>query len=239
MDAFDRIHLAIDDYITQERINLLESILKDFSNECNDQKTIEKLENVLNYYRGKSPMSSVPSSPLSHHISEPILNTVESSCKALIKHGLRQGQVCGSKSTLGGFCKRHAKTNVGEFPSPVKVQEIKKRCVFKNEDGKCCGKSISIHSISDSYCRLHIKDELSLDTKKYITYLNKFGNMEHKYSSLVFENKKVIGVQHPSGTITTTLNDEDLECVIIYGLPIDDTFKPQMIDYLNRKKNIK
>ena len=240
--AFDRIHRAIDDYLTHERINLLDSILTDFKEECKDQKTIEKLENILNYYRGKSPQSSVASSPARCFTSAPIFHTIDfKPCNAIIKSGMRQGQMCGSKASLNGFCKRHEKSDKTEKTEKSDkvdkggVQEVKKRCTFCIEEGKICGKPISIHSPSDSYCRLHVKDELSLDTKKYIISLNKFGNMEHKYSSLVFENKKVIGSQHPSGTITNTLNDEDLECVLVYGLPISDEFKPQMASYLNRK----
>lgn len=147
--------------------------------------------------------------------------TGDTKCMALMKSGTRKGQPCGVAIASGElYCSKHRIT----------------KCIFKKPDGNQCGWSISRCSPSESYCRIHIKDELNLDVKSFVLYTNKFGNKEHKYSGLVFEDRKVVGAQNPTGTVTTFLNDEDLECVRVYGLPLCDNFMEKMKDYLNRKK---
>jgi hypothetical protein len=283
VDAFDRIHQAIDDYCTYERESLLDDILSDFRDACKDAKVILALEEIIGYYRGHSP-ASTPGTPGVHRVrgprtpptgdNSPIIapslppdapvgpsapSAPSETCVSLIKSGVRKGHACGGKVHAGGLCKRHQpKVALSEEKCPALMKAGARKgqvcgskvangdtycgkhkitkCVFKLASGDCCGKNISHCSPTETHCRIHVKNELSLDTKKFVTALNRFGNMEHKYSGLVFENKKVIGAQHPTGTIVTNLNDDDLECVIVYGLPIDTCFSTQMTDYLNRRR---
>ena len=199
-----------------------------------------------------------PDVPLVNIPSEEV-HLTESKCTSILGSGIRKGQACGGKVHMNGMCKRHqSKVPLSEEKCPAIMKAGARKgqicgarvaqcetfcgkhkvtkCVFK-VGGEFCGKSISINSPSETHCRIHIKNELNLDTKKFITAVNRFGNMEHKYSGLVFENKKVVGAQHPAGTIVSNLNDDDLECVILYGLPIDTVFLEQMKDYLNRRKH--
>ena len=342
VEAFDRIHQAIDAYCLYERENLLDNIFSEFSDQCKDLKSVRILEDIIGYYRQRSPattpggysqpitrksgkvttsattststteskntftnstLSSIPTStaspvisyslpslpslpsptstfphtfpsPSPSHVMSPASFSSPASpvCTSIIKSGARKGNICGSKVYADGFCKRHqvkgctsgvtsitsatATSSEEKCPALLKAGVRKGqicgacvangetycgkhkvvKCIFKLENGDCCGRSISLQSPSETHCRIHVKNELSLDTKKFVTSLNRFGNMEHKYSGLVFENKKVVGAQHPSGTIITNLNDDDLECAIIYGLPIETCFITQMTDYLNRRK---
>jgi hypothetical protein len=156
-----------------------------------------------------------------HQPKSPAGEKSEEKCPALMKAGTRAGQMCGAKVCNGDtYCGKHKVT----------------KCVFKLANGECCGRSVSSNSPSETHCRIHVKNELSLDTTKFVTSLNRFGNMEHKYSGLVFEHKKVIGAQHPAGTIITNLTTDDFECVIVYGLPLDPSFSVQFTDYLNKRK---
>lgn len=323
-NTFDNIHQAIIEYCSYERQTLLENILTDFNNQCNDVKSMQILEEIIGYYQQSSPATTpgicvkkvckphlTVNSPMSHfspssqrssltspashashtsfspltshpshpthsshstHPTHPTQPTQPLLCTSIIKSGMRKGQSCGIKVHADGLCKRHqpkvcvessgnagiSPTNGAEEKCPALLKVgVRKgqicgacvpngeiycgkhkvvKCMFKLENGDYCGRSISLHSTSQTHCRIHVKNELSLDTRKFVTSLNRFGNMEHKYSGLVFENKKVVGAQHPTGTIVSNLNDDDLECVITYGLPIDPCFSSQMSDYLNKRK---
>ena len=192
------------------------------------------------------------------HIDDQTTVTVENKCNSIMSSGIRKGQICGGKVYINGMCKRHQpKTSLSEEKCPAIMKAGTRKgqicgarvancetfcgkhkvtkCVF-NINGENCEKNVSVHSPSETHCRIHIKNELNLDTKKFITTVNRFGNMEHKYSGLVFENKKIVGAQHPAGTIVSNLSDDDLECAIVYGLPLDEMFHDQMKDYLNRRK---
>lgn len=266
--SFDRIHQAIDEYISSERENLLDDIFYDFKCECKDSKAIAILDTIIGYYRERSPASTPgerKKTPVLHPKDTPIdpipPSTIgdHATCVSLIKSGVRKGQVCGGKIHANGMCKRHQpKVLMSEEKCPALMKAGTRKgqvcgarvangdtycgkhkitkCIFKLESGDCCGRSISHCSPTETHCRIHVKNELGLDTKKFVTVLNRFGNMEHKYSGLVFENKKVIGAQHPTGTIVSNLNDDDFECVIAYGLPISSCFSTQLSDYLNKRR---
>lgn len=212
--------------------------------------------------RGQRTPPTTDRSPVITSTSAPPVSTAPidgNLCVSIIKSGVRKGQACGGKVHANGLCKRHQpKVPLSEEKCPALMKAGARKgqvcgsrvangdtycgkhkitkCVFKLPSGDCCGRSISHCSPTETHCRIHVKDELGLDTKKYITMVNRFGNMEHKYSGLVFENKKVIGAQNPTGTIATNLNDDDLECVIVYGLPLDPSFSTQISDYLNRRR---
>jgi len=150
---------------------------------------------------------------------QPKVPLSDTRCETIMKAGTRKGQACGGKVALGSlYCTKHRLV----------------KCVYK--DGLVmCGKPISKCSTSESFCRIHIRDELGIDTSKYVLYLNKHGNREHKYSELIFENRVVVGKQNENGTTSMALTYDDLECVKIYGLPLAENFHAQMNDYLKRK----
>lgn len=140
-------------------------------------------------------------------------------CPYVMKSGNRIGQPCG-KNVPPGFqhCRTHTVT----------------KCVFK-EGKKKCGRSISRCSPGEDHCRIHVVNELSLDTSKFVLFLNKFGNREHKYSELIFEDRKVVGKQKMDGSLVPHLSEDDYECVRVYGLPLSEPLVPGMIEYLKKK----
>lgn len=179
-------------------------------------------------------------------------------CTAIMKSGARKGQACGAKVLNGVTCKRHTKVentsdekcpainkggvNKGQVcGKPVVNGNLycQKHCITKCKfmcGDKECGRSISPFSPTLSMCRIHLIDELNLDTTKFVLYTNKFGNIEHKYSGLVFTDRKVNGAQHPGGYVIAELTDDDFECIKRYGLPICEHYKEEMINYLNKER---
>lgn len=186
-----------------------------------EMKMVSNLSTISTISNFSTHSTHSTQSTHSAHSSQSAISSVsnvvigDDKCMFILQKGKKIGMMCGCAVKTGEkYCKKH---------KPV-------HCCL------CC-EPISVHSPSEMYCRVHLKNELNLGNQKFLTYTNKFGNIEHKYSGLVFDiNKKVVGIQNSIGTITNSLSDSDLECVIVYGLPIDECFQEQLIDYLNRKK---
>lgn len=137
-------------------------------------------------------------------------------CSHPMKSGVRAGQPCGAKAMYGEkVCGKH------------KIV----KCIHQTGRKKC-GRPISKFSSSETFCRVHIIEELNIDTSKVILRKTKFGHKEHKYSELLFEEGKAIGKLTVDGGITKSLNDDDLECVKVYNLPLADEHIPKMKEYL-------
>lgn len=140
-------------------------------------------------------------------------------CEAIMKAGSRKGQQCGKPVGPGDlFCGTHKVT----------------KCVWK-EGKKKCGRPISKCSPSETFCRIHLPQEITIDKSKFVLFTNKFGSKEHRYSELIFEDKKVCGKQKADGGTLSVLSDDDYECVKVYGLPLADALVPGMLDYLRRR----
>ena len=146
-------------------------------------------------------------------------------CEAVMKAGVRKGQLCGKNVAPGDiFCGTHKHT----------------KCIYKltlpgtSKESKC-GRPISRCSTSESYCRIHLPFEMHIDKSKFVLTQNKFGSKEHKYSELIFEDKKVIGKQKLDGGTLTMLSDDDYECIRVYGLPLSDNLIEGMHDYIKRR----
>lgn len=180
-------------------------------------------------------------------------------CSAIMKSGVRKGQECGSKAHSNGMCKRHMPKVISDVKCPAIMKAGARKgqacgtsvgngdtycgkhkvvkCVFKIGEKHICGRGISVHSPSETHCRIHLKNELGLDTKTFITVRNRNGYMEHKYSGLIFSDKKVVGIQHQSGDIDANLTDDDFECVIVYGLPLSSEYNEKFSNYISRRKS--
>jgi hypothetical protein len=208
----------------------------------------------------KSEPVPVPQNPILCTDEEPVKSEeIVKTCQVPMKSGLRKGQPCGGKIVEGQqTCKRHQEKQPSDHTCQIQMKTgVRKgkpcggkiavgelvcgkhkniKCIHKDENGKC-DRPISKNSLSDSYCRVHIKDELCIDVSRVILYTNKFGNKEHKYSELIFEGGKVIGKQNQDGSTLRALNDDDLECVKIYKLPLDEEYHAKMIQYLKLDVN--
>ncbi len=129
-------------------------------------------------------------------------------CEMIMKSGVRMGQPCGAKTLVGEiYCNRHKK----------------KSCIF-SVCGKPCGQPLSDFSPTQSYCRIHLIQELSIDTSNYVLTINPFGQKEHRWTGMIFDDGKVIGKKGDNGMIDAALNDEDLKAIIYYRLPPDQKY---------------
>ncbi len=138
--------------------------------------------------------------------------TYGGTCEMIIKSGARANQPCGAKTCVGeSFCARHKK----------------KSCCYLLH-GKPCGQPLSDFSPSQSYCRIHIIQELSIDTSTYTLMINSFKQKEHKWSGMIFDDSKVIGKKGENGLVDGALNDEDLRTMIYYKLPPDPKYFERM-----------
>lgn len=138
--------------------------------------------------------------------------TYGGTCEMIIKSGARANQPCGAKTCVGeSFCARHKK----------------KSCCYLLH-GKPCGQPLSDFSPSQSYCRIHIIQELSIDTSTYTLMINSFKQKEHKWSGMIFDDSKVIGKKSENGMVDGALNDEDLRAMIYYKLPPDPKYLERM-----------
>lgn len=138
--------------------------------------------------------------------------TYGGTCEMIIKSGARANQPCGAKTCVGeSFCARHKK----------------KSCCYLLH-GKPCGQPLSDFSPSQSYCRIHIIQELSIDTSTYTLMINSFKQKEHKWSGMIFDDSKVIGKKGENGMVDGALNDEDLRAMIYYKLPPDPKYLERM-----------
>jgi hypothetical protein len=148
-------------------------------------------------------------------------------CSFIIKTGARKNEECGAKTQPGDlYCSKHKATN----------------CVF-DLAGKKCGKTLSIHSPSGQYCRVHLIDELEIDTSKFFKpkVPNKFGNLVHEKTGFVFEkveNELLVSKKQLSNGSFAPLDEEDYECIIAYKFP--SSFLPKEIiskvkEYQQRK----
>jgi hypothetical protein len=127
-----------------------------------------------------------------------------------------KGMICGKRVPLGeNYCSKHTISG----------------CCFINGRKKC-GNKISLDSLTGKSCRLHLIQEFSIDTSKFIIHTNKHGNMEHKYTGIIFIENKATGVQIADGNVCE-LTDEDLLCVKAYKLPLDVKYHPRMRDLLS------
>jgi hypothetical protein len=258
----DEVSQAVHKYVRSEVQKHTARIVELFEKEVSDTAAREVLRRLTQTLEVPSPVShrndapspsQESSSPEEKHFD---LKPGEVTCAAVIKTGARKGQLCRGKVFANSLCKRHCPRETSQETCPALMKSGARKgqpcggsiavgdtlcskhkitkCVFKPAGArKCCGKSISKYSPSETHCRLHLIDEMHLDTDKFILYKNKFGNSEHRYSELVFENKKVVGVQNPSGHIDNYLNEEDLECVVAYRLPVCEELKPRLTAYLN------
>jgi len=257
----DKINLAILGYCENETRKILSDIMTDFERQCEDPKYTELLQSIIDSYQNTELSKEIRVSNRSLNLELqqviPRQQVDNTGCISKIQSGARKGEMCGAKIHLNSLCKRHSPKEDENKCSFIMEKGVKigqpcgkcipfgelfcakhktNQCKHVSECGKVCNQPISIYSKAESSCRVHLIEELQIDTSKFVTYTNKFGNTEHKYSGFIFENGKVVGIQNTNGTTSTVLNENDFECVIKYGLPIDDFFKNQLIDYLNKKK---
>ncbi len=256
----EEVHVAVCKYAREEVRKQYTRLVELFEREVSDPLAREVLRRLTQTIEVDSPVShqgeSVSPSPGSPEEKHHDLKPGEPSCTAVLKSGTRKGQLCRRKVFANSLCKIHAPREMSQETCPALMKAGARKgqacggslavgdslcakhkitkCVFKlSGTRKCCGKSISKFSPSETHCRVHLIEEMHLDTNKFVLYKNKFGNSEHRYSELVFENKKVVGVQNPSGNVEAYLNDEDLECVIAYRLPVCEELKARLSSYLN------
>lgn len=120
----------------------------------------------------------------------------------------------------------------------------------KNHRGKGCIHVLTngprIHQRCDQsiigtniYCSLHApKHENPIDEFKNVAVLNRFGQMEHLDTQLIFEGKAVCGKRGPRGSVIP-LDDDDFEAVRKHKFMVVDSLVFLMEDYMKRYKNKK
>lgn len=144
-------------------------------------------------------------------------------CEYIMKSGKRRGNSCGKKVIKNDLCRTHCPKNC-----KVVIESGPRK-------GEKCNRLVSDRSTTGKYCMVHMKNE----EETLVLRLNKWGQLCHTNSGLVFQNKMVIGKQTDSGDIVKLLEDIDFECILEYGFKMSPAIKSACDLYQNRSINEK
>jgi len=237
-------------------LNVLETVKTNFAKECKDETLIVALKTIIDNIIATEKTEKSPETPLKTPGKDV---PIEERCKETLKSGVNIGKPCPNRAVTDGRCRRHipkentsGMTCMATMKSGTRNGEVcgaacrggdiyctrhkNVKCTFKDDKKKACQYGISRSSADEKYCRVHLTEEFAINTSKFLLYTNKFGNREHNYSELVFEDRKVIGRQMIDGSINTELTEEDLDCIRVYHLPINPKFNEQMTAHLQKLK---